>query len=342
MRIKVFVISYERELREIIRRGIVGNGIEIVPSYNIIEAAKEFKKNEPNILILDLDGVGNTPKFIKMLMQKYELFIILISNQTRKSFEYLNIGLKEFIIKPDIYNSKYGNEFVRGIGERIKEYIKNNKFKVQGSFDRSSSMQNRMSFRETTLAVSCSKVIAIASSTGGTEALSAILPKLPENMPPILIVQHMLTNFIKQFAQRLDNFCALNIKQAEDFEYIKPGRVYIAPGDIHMIINKRAGAYNIELVDGNKVNGVKPAADVLFDSIANVVKENAIGVILTGMGGDGAKGLYNMRINGAKTVGQDEKTSIIYGMPKVAFQLGAVERQLPLDSIAEYLKGFAI
>ena len=184
------------------------------------------------------------------------------------------------------------------------------------------------------------KVIAIGASTGGTEAILTILRALPRNMPGIVIVQHMPPVFTKIYAQRLNNLVALNVKEAQTGDIVQQGSVLIAPGDKHMKIEKLGSTYRVVCYEGEKVNGHCPSVDVLFNSVAKKVGKDAIGVILTGMGYDGAKGLLSMKRSGAKTIGQDEKSSVIYGMPRVAFNLGAVDKQVSLDSIPQVICSF--
>jgi two-component system chemotaxis response regulator CheB len=177
--------------------------------------------------------------------------------------------------------------------------------------------------------------LAIGASTGGTEAIYSVITALPRDMPGILIVQHMPPVFTKLYADRLNNSCKLEVKEAQDGDLVKPGRVLVAAGDYHMKLAKGPSGYYVKCAQGERVNGHCPSVDVLFDSVAEVAKGKAIGVILTGMGADGAKGLLNMRKQGAYTIGQDEKTSTVYGMPMVAYNIGAVAKQLPLDKIAQ-------
>jgi len=178
-------------------------------------------------------------------------------------------------------------------------------------------------------------ILAIGASTGGTEAIYSIITALPRDMPGILIVQHLPPVFTKLYADRLNNSCKLEVKEAEDGDLIKPGRVLVAAGDFHMRLAKGPSGYYAKCAQGERVNGHCPSVDVLFDSVAEVAKITAIGVILTGMGADGAKGLLNMRKQGAYTIGQDEKSSTVYGMPMVAYNIGGVVKQLPLNKIAE-------
>ncbi|MCL2350734.1 MAG: CheB methylesterase domain-containing protein [Defluviitaleaceae bacterium] len=179
------------------------------------------------------------------------------------------------------------------------------------------------------------RIIAIAASTGGIEALAQVLPKLPANIPPVALVIHMSTGFTKLYAARFNSFnYPLTMKEAETGDVLKRGQILIAPAGRHMKIVSRAGQMVAECFHGPKVQYVIPAADVLFESVAKELQKDAVGVILTGMGKDGADGLLAMRKAGALTIGQDRETSIIYGMPKVAFEVGAVQYQEPLDKIA--------
>ena len=175
------------------------------------------------------------------------------------------------------------------------------------------------------------KMIAIASSTGGAEALTKVLTELPKDSPPIVIVQHMPTGFTKLFADRLNGICNIEVREAQSNDQIKQGLALIAPADNHMVVKKRGSMFITECFVGKKLHGVMPAADILFESVSNVVKENAVGVVLTGMGADGGKGLKMMKDNGARTIGQNKATCVVYGMPKVAFDLGAVDIELPLS-----------
>jgi two-component system chemotaxis response regulator CheB len=180
-------------------------------------------------------------------------------------------------------------------------------------------------------------VVAIGASTGGTEALSKIIADLPSHMPPIVIVQHIPEGFSRAFADRLNQISHLRVKEAVDGDVLETGQVLVAPGDRQMAITGRAGHYKVRVYAGDKVNGHRPSVDVLFRSVAECVKGSTLGLILTGMGSDGADGLLQMRKNGAITFGQDASTSVVYGMPKVAHQIGAVSKVLPLPQIASEL-----
>ena len=184
-------------------------------------------------------------------------------------------------------------------------------------------------------------LVAIGASTGGTEALSAILTALQPPLPGIVIVQHIPPRFSKLFSERLNGICALTIKEAADGDIVQPNHVYIAPGGKHMSVTKQGGSYAIHCKPGPPIHSVCPAVDVLFDSVAEAAGKNVLGVILTGIGKDGAAGLLKMRKNGAPTIGQDAATCTVYGMPKVAFDIGAVQQQLPLLSIPKAIHKIA-
>jgi len=181
-------------------------------------------------------------------------------------------------------------------------------------------------------------IIAIGASTGGTEAIYGVLKALPKDMPPIVIVQHMPPVFTKMFAERLNNSCLLEVKEAQNGDKLYKGKVLLAPGDFQMKVVKKESAFYVECFKGEKVNGHCPSIDVLFKSVAEVVGDKAVGVILTGMGKDGAQGLLEMRKKGARTLGQNEETCVVYGMPKAAYEIGAVEKQAAIHEIPDLLK----
>lgn len=177
------------------------------------------------------------------------------------------------------------------------------------------------------------RIIAIGASTGGTEAINNVLEQLPPSVPGIVVVQHIPPKFSRMFAERLNDTIALEVREASTGDYLQKGHVLVAPGDQHMRIKRIGDKYKLECFKGEKVNGHCPSVDVLFESVAKEAGSRAIGIILTGMGYDGAKGLLSMRKKGARTIGQDEESSVVYGMPKVAYNIGAVEKQAALHQI---------
>lgn len=342
---KIIVSSYAKDLKEAIQSSISGKNIYIETSYNIVDAVSKFSTNYPNVLILDIDNGIQPTTYLNAILKKYKLLIIITGSNTLKAMDFLVYGIKDYAIRPKNFASRDGAEYLHALVGRIKTYLESEINSFKGGARHNTQTHNytthsRMAVKNYKTNYGSNKaepIIAIASSTGGPEALNKILPLLPENMPPILVVQHMPEYFTEPFAKRLNNFCKVLVKEAESGEPVYPGTVYIAPGGYHMVLEKRMGQLYIGCKDGKRVNGVKPAADVLFDSVAYIMKENAIGVILTGMGSDGAKGLGIMKGFGAKSIGQDEATSIVYGMPKVAHKLGFIDEQLPLEKIAEKL-----
>jgi two-component system chemotaxis response regulator CheB len=178
------------------------------------------------------------------------------------------------------------------------------------------------------------KVIAIGASTGGTEALKNVLMKLPPNIPGIVVVQHMPANFTTAFADRLNTLCQFQVKEAQDNDTVVPGTCLIAPGNFHMLLRRSGARYYVEVKTGPMVHHQRPAVDVLFKSTAKYAGANSVGVILTGMGADGAEGMREMKNAGASTIAQDEKSCVVFGMPKEAIKLGGVDKILPLDNIA--------
>jgi len=184
------------------------------------------------------------------------------------------------------------------------------------------------------MAETTDRLVAIGTSTGGTQALEAVLTALPRVSPGIVIVQHMPEKFTASFAARLDSLCAIEVKEAENNDRVLAGRALIAPGGKHMMVKRSGAYYYVEVRDGPLVNRHRPSVDVLFRSVAHCAGKNALGVIMTGMGDDGARGLKELRDTGAHTVAQDEATCVVFGMPKEAIKLGAAERVLPLQNIS--------
>jgi two-component system chemotaxis response regulator CheB len=194
----------------------------------------------------------------------------------------------------------------------------------------------RLSMAETT-----NKIFAIGASTGGVQALTCVLSALPTNAPGTVVVQHMPAHFTTSFAQRLNNECAMSVKEADDGDHVVPGRVLIAPGGLHMILQRSGANYYVSLKDGPPVCRQKPSVEVLFNSVAKYAGANAVGAILTGMGDDGATGLLNMRQAGAHTIAQDEQSCVVFGMPKEAIARGGAEQVISLDRVAAGLIAFA-
>lgn len=337
-KIKVLVVDDSLIFRETIAKGIAADSsIEVVgTASDPFMARDKIIELEPDVLTLDVEmpKMGGI-EFLKKLMPQYPLPVVVVSAVSENVFDALNAGAVDFVTKPDFRNGIGVESLINELIIKIKiaSTAQLGRWKNAQVIDRINTQNKRG--RENI-------IIAIGASTGGTEALYAIIKMLPANMPGIVVVQHMPPVFTRMFAERLNNSCALTVKEAKTGDVVSPGTVLIAPGDFHMRLRKGGEVYSVECSKGEKVNGHSPSVDVLFDSVAEKAKADSIGVILTGMGYDGAKGLLKMRKVGARTIGQDENSSIVYGMPKVAYDIGAVEKQLPLEQIAQYLYSISI
>ncbi len=330
-KIKVLIVDDSLLFRETLAREIGKDfGIEVIgTAEDPFIARDKILELKPDVVTLDvempkMDGIA----FLKKLMPQYPLPVIVVSSVGKNVFEALDAGAVDFVTKPDVSKSGGMNSFINELIVKIKIA---STAKV-GSYKKDYEAVKVVSNHGVDIS---NTILAIGASTGGTEAIYSVITALPRDMPGILIVQHMPPVFTKLYADRLNNSCKLEVKEAQDGDLIKPGRVLVAAGDYHMRLAKGPSGYYVKCAQGERVNGHCPSVDVLFDSVAEVAKSKAIGVILTGMGADGAKGLLNMRKQGAYTIGQDEKTSTVYGMPMVAYNIGGVVKQLPLDKIAQ-------
>lgn len=272
--------------------------------------------------------------FLKELMKTDPVPVIMLSALTQKGHETtlraLELGAVDYIQKPasDISNRlmALGDEIISKVRTAAKARIR--RAPTDAPAVAEAALKN--AGPESTLT---DKIIAIGASTGGTEAITEIITALPESSPGIVIVQHMPPVFTRSFAERLNSISRLDVKEAQTGDKVLRGSVLIAPGDEHMAIRRNGASYYAEISDGPMVNFVRPSADILFRSVARYAGKNAVGVILTGMGEDGARGLREMREAGAYTIAQDEASSVVFGMPKKAIELGAVDRVAPLDEL---------
>lgn len=330
-KIKVLIVDDSLLFRETLAKEVAKDfGIEVIgTAEDPFVARDKILELKPDVVTLDvqmpkMDGIA----FLKKLMPQYPLPVIVVSSVGANVFEALDAGAVDFVTKPEIGKVGGMNSFINELIVKIKIA---STAKV-GSYKKDYQAVKMVSNHGVDIS---NTILAIGASTGGTEAIYSIITALPRDMPGILIVQHMPPVFTKLYADRLNNSCKLEVKEAEDGDLIKPGRVLVAAGDFHMRLAKGSSGYYVKCAQGERVNGHCPSVDVLFDSVAEIAKNKAIGVILTGMGADGAKGLLSMRKQGAYTIGQDEKSSTVYGMPMVAFNIGGVAKQLPLNMIAE-------
>ncbi|MFC6440686.1 chemotaxis response regulator protein-glutamate methylesterase [Bowmanella sp. JS7-9] len=304
-------------------------------------AADKLKRVVPDVILLDvempkMDGLT----FLRKLMNQHPIPVIicstLVGDNSTTHIQALELGAVDIIQKPKIglrqfveQHQQYFFDVVRAAAQsRLKPLIKRVQAREKHNADVILPSGGRRAMHETT-----EKLIIIGASTGGTEAIKTVLMGMPSDCPAIAIVQHMPEGFTKSFAARLDSLCQINVREATDNMSLLRGHAVIAPGNMHMMIRRSGARYMVQLQDGPPVSRHKPSVDVLMRSAANYVGSNAVGIILTGMGDDGAAGLLEMREAGAHTIGQDETSSVVYGMPKEAYKKGAVVQQLPLERI---------
>lgn len=331
--IKVLVVEDSMVFRELLVTNLNRD-----PAIRVVATAKDpyeardaIIAHKPDVMTLDVELPRmNGIEFLRKLMPQYPLPVVVISSLSDKVFDALNAGAVDFVAKPAVTAR-----------EQLEAFIKNEllvKIKIASTANISQIKQKAMQQLEQSSALTARRndlVVAIGASTGGTEAIFSVVQNFGTDIPGVVIVQHMPPGFTDMYAKRLDNQCRVIVKEAETGDQVKPGHVLIAPGgDRHMRLVKVNGVYQVECKAGPKVNGHCPSVDVLFDSVAKVAGPKALGIILTGMGGDGARGLLEMRRAGARTIGQDESTCVVYGMPKVAYDLGAVEYQEKLQDVA--------
>lgn len=328
-KIRVLVVDDSLLFRETLAAEIAKDfGIEVVgTAADPYEAVEKINALHPDVVTLDVEMPRMSGiTFLKKIIPQYPLPVIVVSAVSENVFDALDAGAVDFVTKPDM--SKGGMQMF--IAELIVKIKVASIAKVSGTH-----IHTKSNFAAQK-PIDNDKIIAIGASTGGTEALYDLLTALPSNIPGILIVQHMPPGFTKLFANRLNSNCKFEVKEAEDGDLVKPGRAILAAGDAHIRITPDGS--RIRSQAGEKVSGHCPSVDVLFQSMAKMSKcSKSIGVILTGMGRDGANGLLEMRQNGAYTIGQDEQSCIVYGMPKAAYDIGGVVKQLPLQSIAQHL-----
>jgi len=295
-------------------------------------AREKIVNLKPDVITLDIemprmDGLT----FLKKLMKYYPLPTIIVSSLTpqggKLTLEAMEIGAVDVIGKPGAAYTV--GDMSAQLAEKIRAASRVRLTKREESVMASGAGEPIRALAQTS-----NKVVAIGASTGGTEALKKVLTKMPPNSPGIVIVQHMPANFTTAFAARLNDLSQINVKEAEDNDSVTPGTALLAPGNFHMILRRSGGRYYVEVKTGPMVHHQRPAVDVLFKSTAKYAGANAIGVILTGMGADGAEGLLEMKNAGAGTIAQDEKSCVVFGMPREAIRLGGVDKVVSIDQVA--------
>lgn len=328
-RIRVLVVDDSIVFREVLLRGISSDrNIEVVATaIDPFDARDKIIEFRPDVMTCDVEMPKmNGIEFIKRLMPQYSLPVIVVSTVSEAVFDAMKAGAVDFVAKPDVKSVKSVENFINEMIVKVKiaSAAKVTQWNPGDMPGKITSGRN---------SETAGRIIAIGASTGGTEAIYNVLRVLPQNIPGIVVVQHIPPVFSDMFAERLNNSTSLKVKEAQTGDLVEEGHVLIAPGDRHMKVKKIGEKYRIECFEGEKVNGHCPSVDVLFESVAKEAGSGAIGVILTGMGYDGSKGMLSMKRRGARTIGQDEQSCVVYGMPKVAFDIGAVEKQVPLNRI---------
>ena len=333
--IKVLVVDDSAVVRKVLTQNL-GNdsNIEVVGTAPDPYIARErILDLKPDVLVLDvemprMDGIT----FLDKLMRAKPMPVIIFSSLTPKgsqmAMEAMQCGAVDVVCKA-------GEAYK--VGDAIEDLIQKVKAASKVNVEHLvKNLKNRIKpAKRLSLSVTTHKILAIGASTGGVQALSTVIKMMPPNSPGTVIVQHMPPNFTKSFANRLNDECDVTVKEAQDGDRVLPGHVLIAPGGYHMVLSRSGANYYVKIKDGPRIKHQKPSVDVLFDSVSQYAGANAVGVILTGMGDDGAEGMLKMKQAGARTVAQDEESSVVYGMPAAAVKIGAAEKQVSLNQVAE-------
>jgi two-component system chemotaxis response regulator CheB len=327
---KILIVDDSKTIRDLLKRILLEDpDFEIIGmASDALEASKLVRKQRPDVITLDIHMPGMTGiEWLEKLLPKNPIPVVMISSlqlqEGNEVFKALEIGAVDYIQKPLLSDLPV-------VGPLIREKVKEASFAKVLSKNKTAAKAPPILGAD----LDMRKILAIGASTGGIEALRTVLEALPAMIPPTVIVQHIPPVFSKAFADRLNELCSFDVKEAEDGDALQPSLVLIAPGGKQMKIEQRDKGYFVKIMDEAPVNRHKPSVDYLFHSVASVIGKNSVGVILTGMGADGAKGLLAMKKAGARTIAQDEATSAVYGMPKAAFEIGAVDTVAPLPTVA--------
>ncbi|MCU4155178.1 chemotaxis response regulator protein-glutamate methylesterase [Carboxylicivirga sp. A043] len=350
-KIRVLVVDDSAVVRQSLSSILESDpGIEVMgTAADPIIAVKKIQKEIPDVITLDIemprmDGLT----FLRKIMSQHPIPVVVISSLTTEGTEVamkaLEYGASEIIGKPAMNAAQFINESKIMLCDAVKAAsqvkLKRRKIAtpvattVKPKYSADVILNKASSFKQI---IDTEKVVVLGASTGGTEAIRNFLKELPAKVPGIAIVQHMPEGFTKSFANSLNNICGLEVKEAENGDKLYQGRVLIAPGSKHMLLKRVGKEYMVEVKEGPLVNRHRPSVDVLFRSAARYAGNNATGILLTGMGNDGAKGLLELKESGAHTVAQDEASSVVFGMPKEAIKLNAADKVMPLDKMASYL-----
>ena len=350
--IKVMVVDDSAVVRQVVS-GLLAQspGIEVMAAVSdpVLAMARLQQSQQqgqwPDVIVLDvemprMDGIT----FLKMIMQQRPTPVVICSTLTERgaktTLEAMAAGAVAIITKPKLglkqFLAESGDELLSTVRAAARANVRRLAASAAAPLPVAQKNTADVILPAATRAMTqtTERVVALGTSTGGTQALEQVLTALPRVCPGIVIVQHMPEKFTAAFAQRLDTLCQISVKEAENQDRVLPGRALIAPGGRHLLLKRSGAQYHVEVVDGPLVNRHRPSVDVLFRSVAKAAGANALGVIMTGMGDDGAAGLLEMRKAGARTLAQDEDSCVVFGMPKEAIKRGGVERTLTLGAIA--------
>jgi two-component system, chemotaxis family, protein-glutamate methylesterase/glutaminase len=354
--IKVMVVDDSAVVRQVVA-GLLdaAPGIEVIAAVaDPLLAIERLKQQWPDVIVLDvemprMDGIT----FLRKIMAERPTPVVICSTLTdkgaRTTLEALAAGAVAIVTKPKLGLKQFLADASADLVTTVRAAARANVRRLAQRTDTPAMVATAKNTADVILAPNTARamtqtterVVAIGTSTGGTQALEEVLTALPRVSPGILIVQHMPEKFTAAFAARLDKLCQISVKEAESNDRVVPGRALIAPGGRHVVLKRSGAQYIVEVVDGPLVNRHRPSVDVMFRSVAKSAGANALGVIMTGMGDDGAAGLLEMRNAGARTLAQDEESCVVFGMPKEAIKRGGVERTIPLSAVArEILKPF--
>lgn len=341
--IKVLIVDDSAVLRQVLTAKLSEDpGINVIgAAADPIYAMEKMQKEWPDVIVLDvemprMDGIS----FLRKLMDERPTPVVICSTLTTKgaetSLQALSAGAVCIVAKPTMGLKKFLEDSFSDIAAAVKVAAQSRVAKLRPIEGSSlAPLRPVQPVSSEALAQTTETIVALGTSTGGTQALERVLRALPRVCPGIVIVQHMPEKFTKAFAQRLDSLCEIEVVEGEHNMRVLPGRAIVAPGGRHMQLKRSGAQYHVEVFDGPLVNRHIPSVDVLFRSVAKIAGRNALGIIMTGMGDDGAVGLLDMRNSGARTIAQDEASCVVFGMPKEAIKRGAAEQIMPLTSMPE-------
>ena len=336
-KIRVMVVDDSMVARGLIIRGLSTHPrMEIVGyAINTLDARNKIPQYKPDVITMDVEMPGQSGlDFLKQYLPTHPIPVILVSSLNLKVFDALAVGAVDFVRKPDDQQST--DAFISALAQKIiiaSTARPRPAASAAGGAPAAAGAAPNLGPSANLDRV----IIGLGASTGGTEATLAVMKRLPADIPPMVIVQHMPPGFTKMYAERLNRLCAMEVREAQSGDELKRGLALVAPADLQCRVVRIGTRYTVNCTPGEKVSGHRPSVDAMFHSMADVVKCKMVGIIMTGMGQDGAHGLLEMRKKGAYTIGQDKESSVVYGMPGVAQNIGAVMIQASCDNVANVL-----